>query len=92
MRYVPRFPRDKQKKLEVVKPAQDLYRQYLQTVLQATDEYNQRRAREAILRGLLESLFAQKDLQRGFTAERRSQQWLLPIVRRQRPPARSQVR
>lgn len=67
--------REKQKKLEIVKPAQDLYRQYLHTVLQATDEYNQRRAREAILRGLLESLFAKKDSQRGFTSEQRRLLW-----------------
>jgi len=67
--------REKQKKLEIIKPAQDLYRQYLQTVLQATDEYNQRKAREAILRGLLESLFAKKDSQRGFTPEQRRLLW-----------------
>jgi len=50
----------------------DLYRQYLLTVMQATDEVNQRRLRESILRSLLESLFAKKDAQRGFSdAQRR---------------------
>jgi 5-methylcytosine-specific restriction endonuclease McrA len=67
--------RERQRKLETIKPEQDLYRQYLQTVLQATDEYNQRKARESILRGLLGSLFAKKDSQRGFTPEQRRLLW-----------------
>jgi len=67
--------RERQRKLETIKPGQELYRSYLQTVLQATDEYNQRKAREAILRGILGSLFARKDAQRGFTPEQRRLIW-----------------
>lgn len=67
--------RERQRKLGNVKPEEDLYRQYLQTVLQATDEYNQRKAREGILRGLLGTLFAKKDSQRGFTPEQRRLLW-----------------
>jgi hypothetical protein len=47
----------------------------LQTVLQATDEYNQRKAQEGILRGIFSSLFAGKDTQRGFTSEQRRLIW-----------------
>lgn len=67
--------REHQRKLETIKPGQELYRSYLQTVLQATDEYNQRKTRETILRGILGSLFARKDAQRGFTAEQRRLMW-----------------
>jgi hypothetical protein len=67
--------RERQRKLETIKADQELYRHYLQTVLQATDEYNQRKAREAILRGILGSLFAKKDSQRGFTSEQRRLIW-----------------
>lgn len=67
--------RDRQRKLGNVKPEEDLYRQYLQTVLQATDEYNQRKAREDILRRLIGTLFAKKDSQRGFTPEQRRLLW-----------------
>jgi hypothetical protein len=67
--------RERQRKLETIRPDQELYRHYLQTVLQATDEYNQRKARETILRGMLASLFAKKDSQRGFTSEQRRLMW-----------------
>ena len=67
--------RERQRKLESIKPDQELYRHYLQTALQATDEYNQRKARETILRGILESLFAKKDSQRGFSSEQRRLLW-----------------
>ena len=67
--------RERQRKLETIKPDQELYRHYLQTVLQATDEYNQRKAREAILRSILETLFARKDRQRVFTPEQRRLMW-----------------
>lgn len=59
--------REKLKKAQNVGTEQDLYRQYLLTVMQATDEVNQRRLRESILRSLLESLFSKKDAQRGFS-------------------------
>lgn len=74
--------RERQRRLETVRPEQELYRHYLQTVLQATDEYNQRKARENILRGLLGSLFAKKDAQRGFTSEQRRLLWNTSEVRR----------
>ncbi len=67
--------RERQRKLETIKPEQELYRHYLQTVLQATDEYGQRKARETILRGILGSLFAKKDSQRGFSPEQRRLLW-----------------
>jgi 5-methylcytosine-specific restriction endonuclease McrA len=74
--------REKQRKLETMRPEQEMYRTYLQTVLQATDEYNQRKTRESILRGLLASLFARKDAQRGFTAEQRRLLWNTSNARR----------
>ena len=74
--------RIKQRRLETIKPEQELYRHYLQTVLQATDEYNQRKARENILRGILGSLFAKKDSQRGFSSEQRRLLWNTASSRR----------
>ena len=74
--------RERQRKLETIKPEQELYRHYLQTVLQATDEYNQRKARESILRGILESLFAKKDSRRGFSSEQRRLLWNTATNRR----------
>jgi hypothetical protein len=74
--------RERQRKLETIKPEQELYRHYLHTVLQATDEYHQRKARENILRGVLGSLFAKKDSQRGFTAEQRRLLWNTAGARR----------
>src|SRR5262249_10274354 len=63
------------RKMKGTRPDQELYRDYLATVLQATDEVNQRRRREEILSNLLRSLFARKDNQRGFTAEQRRIMW-----------------
>ena len=74
--------RERQRKLETIKPEQELYRHYLHTVLQATDEYHQRKARENVLRGILGSLFAKKDSQRGFTAEQRRLLWNTAAARR----------
>ncbi|MGD0207508.1 MAG: DUF262 domain-containing protein [Verrucomicrobiota bacterium] len=74
--------RERQRKLETIKPEQELYRHYLQTVLQATDEYNQRKARETILQGILGSLFAKKDAQRGFSSEQRRILWNIASNRR----------
>ena len=67
--------REHQRKLETIKPDQELYRNYLQTVLQATDEYSQRKAREAVLRSILGSPFSKKDSQRTFTPEQRRLIW-----------------
>jgi 5-methylcytosine-specific restriction endonuclease McrA len=66
---------ERRRKLENIKPELELYRHYMQTVLQATDEYSQRKARENILKGVLSSLFIRKDSQRGFSAEQRRIIW-----------------
>ena len=50
-------------------------REYLLTVLQSTDDYNQRKRREEILRGLLETLFIKKDNDRIFSSEQRRILW-----------------
>ena len=67
--------RELQRKAKGARPEQELYRDYLLTVSQMTDDISQRRKREAILRGILGSLFARKDEQRGFTAEQRRIIW-----------------
>jgi 5-methylcytosine-specific restriction endonuclease McrA len=50
--------------------------------MQATDEVNQRRLRESILRGLLETIFAKKDAQRGFSEAQRRIMWNTAADRR----------
>lgn len=65
----------KQKKVEGVDEEHSIYREYLLTVLQATDEISQRRKRMGILDNLLRNLFAVKDKQRGFTKEQRRIIW-----------------
>jgi hypothetical protein len=67
--------RELQRKAKGAKPDQELYRDYLLTVSQMTDDVAQRRKREQILRGILGSLFARKDFQRGFTSEQRRILW-----------------
>jgi len=67
--------RENQRKAIGSKPEQEMYRDYLMTVSQTSDDVNQRRKREAHLRGILASLFARKDSQRGFTAEQRRILW-----------------
>jgi hypothetical protein len=74
--------REKQRKAIGVKPDQEIYRDYLLTVSQMTDDVNQRRRREAILRGILGSLFAKKDSQRGFTSEQRRILWNTAATRK----------
>jgi uncharacterized protein DUF262/HNH endonuclease len=78
--------REKLKKVQRVGTEQDLYRQYLLTIMQATDEVNQRRLRESILRGLLESLFSKKDAQRGFSEAQRRILWNTSADRRCQNP------
>lgn len=78
--------REKLKKAQNIGTEQDLYRQYLLTVMQATDEVNQRRLRESILCGLLESLFARKDAQRGFSDAQRRIIWNTTADRRCQNP------
>jgi hypothetical protein len=67
--------RELQRKAKNIPAGHDLYRDYLLTVSQMTDDVNQRRKREQILRGILESLFFRKDSQRGFTSEQRRIIW-----------------
>ncbi len=67
--------RENQRKAIGSKPDQEMYRDYLMTVSQTSDDVNQRRKRESHLRGILASLFARKDSQRGFTAEQRRILW-----------------
>jgi hypothetical protein len=67
--------RELQRKAKGARPDQELYRDYLLTVSEGTDEVIHRRKREQILRGILGSLFAQKDSQRGFTSEQRRIIW-----------------
>lgn len=67
--------RELQRKAKGARPDQELYRDYLLTVSQMTDDVAQRRKREQILRGILGSLFAKKDSQRGFASEQRRILW-----------------
>jgi 5-methylcytosine-specific restriction endonuclease McrA len=67
--------RELQRKAKGARPDQELYRDYLLTVSQMTDDVVQRRKREQILRAVLASLFAKKELQRGFTPEQRRILW-----------------
>lgn len=64
-----------QKQAKGVKSGQELYREYLLTVREGTDEINHRRKREQILRGLLETLFEKKDSARLFSPEQRRILW-----------------
>lgn len=67
--------RELQRKAKGAGPEQELYRDYLLTVSQMTDDVSQRRKRELILCGILKSLFERKDEQRGFTSEQRRIIW-----------------
>ncbi|MBL0035364.1 MAG: DUF262 domain-containing protein [Flavobacteriales bacterium] len=67
--------RELQRKARGAKPDQDLYRDYLLTVSQMTDDVAQRRKREQILDGILRNLFARKDEQRTFSLEQRRLLW-----------------
>lgn len=65
----------KQRRVEGVDDDYGIYREYLLTVQQATDEISQRRKRMEILDNLLRNLFEVKDKQRGFTKEQRRIIW-----------------
>jgi|HubBroStandDraft_5_1064220.scaffolds.fasta_scaffold56649_1 hypothetical protein len=67
--------RELQRKAKGARPDQEIYRNYLLTVSQMTDDVSQRRKREEILANLLRSLFAKKDSQRGFSSEQRRILW-----------------
>jgi hypothetical protein len=65
----------RQKKIEASEPGQEIYREYLLTVREGTDEINQRKKRLDILCGLLEPLFLKKDRVRSFSKEQRRILW-----------------
>jgi hypothetical protein len=65
----------KHKNVEGVDESDSIYREYLLTVLQSTDEISHRRKRIGILDGVLRNLFASKDKQRGFSPEQRRLIW-----------------
>jgi 5-methylcytosine-specific restriction endonuclease McrA len=67
--------RELQRRAKGARPDQELYREYLITVSQMTDDVSQRRKREHILGNILRSLFSKKDSQRGFTGEQRRIMW-----------------
>ena len=73
--------RELQRTVKGARPDQELYREYLLTVSQMTDDVTQRRKREQILRGILETVFASKDGQRGFTPEQRRILWNTSVNR-----------
>jgi hypothetical protein len=64
-----------QKKARGIQPGQELYREYLLTVIQSTDEIKQRQKREEILKSILESLYEKKDKNRIFSKEQRRLIW-----------------
>ena len=67
--------REQQRKVQGTGDGQVTYRDYLMTVSQMTDDISQRRQREKILRGIIGSVFAVRDGQRGFTSEQRRLLW-----------------
>ena len=67
--------RELQRRAKGIRPGQELYREYLLTVLQSTDEIKQRRKREDMLSGILESLYERKDNERAFSKEQRRIIW-----------------
>jgi hypothetical protein len=73
--------RELQRRAKGARPDQELYREYLITVSQMTDDVSQRRKREQILSSILKSLFSVKDTQRGFTAEQRRILWNTSVNR-----------
>ena len=67
--------RELQRKAKGAGSDQELYREYLMTVSQMTDDVSQRRTREKILRKIIGDLFSAKDSRRGFTTEQRRIIW-----------------
>lgn len=63
--------RERQRRAEGAGPGEELYREYLLTVLEGTDEISKRQKRQEILRGLLGSLFERTDEKRLFSSEQR---------------------
>jgi hypothetical protein len=67
--------REQQRKVQGTVEGQEMYRDYLMTVSQMTDDVSQRRQREKILRAVIGSVFSSRDSQRGFTPEQRRLLW-----------------
>jgi hypothetical protein len=67
--------RVRQKKLMTQVGEAEIYRDYLLTVLEGTDEISKRQRREEILRGLLENVFRRRDSERLFSPEQRRVLW-----------------
>lgn len=67
--------REAQRKAQGARADQGLYRDYLLTVSQMTDDVAQRRKREQILDGVLRNLFERKDDKRTFSTEQRRLIW-----------------
>ncbi|MBP1474548.1 DUF262 domain-containing protein [Frateuria sp. MAH-13] len=67
--------REQQRSLKTIRGEASIYRDYLLTVSQMTDDESQRRRREDILTGVLGSVFDRKDEQRMFTEEQRRILW-----------------
>jgi glycosyltransferase involved in cell wall biosynthesis len=65
----------KQKKVEGLDESDSLYREYLLTVIGATDDISQRRKRMNIIDSLIRNIFLVKDKQRAFTKEQRRIIW-----------------
>ena len=66
---------ERQRKMQVIGSEHDLYREYLTTVRSDSDNINQRRSRERVLRQILGTVFARKDALRSFTPEQRRIIW-----------------
>lgn len=74
--------KERQKRVQGIQPSEEIYREYLLTVLEGTDEVNHRRRRAEILHGLLASLFEKKDENRVFSPEQRRILWNSTDARR----------
>ena len=71
--------------IKKAKPAleeQEIFRDYYLTVQRGTDEINQRKRREGILRSVIGTIFEKKDSERFFTQEQRRIIWNLSDERR----------
>lgn len=67
--------REKQKKAQGINESEEMFREYLLTVLHNTDEISQRKKRLELINGLLESIFIKKDISRTFSREQRRIIW-----------------
>jgi hypothetical protein len=73
---------DLHKRVKAIPSNMEIYRHYLLTTLEGTDEIGHRQAREKILRDALYTLFDKKDSQRLFSLEQRRILWNTSAVRK----------